>query len=258
MGVVVWPMVELEADDALVFGARSRPPTRAWRRSRSGRPTRISRSASAGTRRAGGPAREEDPGRGGRAREVRRAAGLHPRLPPRGRRDSTAIRGQIGAVGAARLLNRYGPIETILDESLRGQRDRAPLQDARDPPRRCSSVRRRGVAAVAGDRRRRSARPPNGWAPAGSSSGFGRRQRRRADPARYGSPGGWDRGRRPRRSRDRIPLRRPPSSHDQILQDPAAMTQVIHRGAHRRADRLADDRDVRRAPALRRAARCGR
>ena len=31
------------------------------------------------------------------------------------------------------------------------------------------------------------------------------------------------------------------SRHDQILQDPAAMTQVIHRGAHVRADRLADD-----------------
>ena len=46
MGVVVWPMVELEADDALASAARARRrATRAWRRSASGRRTRTSRSA---------------------------------------------------------------------------------------------------------------------------------------------------------------------------------------------------------------------
>jgi hypothetical protein len=46
MGVAVWPMVELEADDGLA-SARTRPRrTSAWRRSASGRRTRTSRSAS--------------------------------------------------------------------------------------------------------------------------------------------------------------------------------------------------------------------
>ena len=46
MGVVVWPMVELEADDALASAARIAARTTGSRRSASGRSTRISRSAS--------------------------------------------------------------------------------------------------------------------------------------------------------------------------------------------------------------------
>src|SRR5437773_7644565 len=49
MGVAVWPMIELEADDALASAATSPRLMRAWRKSASGLPTRIWRSASAGT-----------------------------------------------------------------------------------------------------------------------------------------------------------------------------------------------------------------
>ena len=45
MGVAVWPMVELEADDALASAAHIAPGTRAWSKSLSGRPTRTSHSA---------------------------------------------------------------------------------------------------------------------------------------------------------------------------------------------------------------------
>ena len=51
MGVAVWPMVELEADDALASAARlAAARRRASRRSASGRPTRTSRSACVGDR----------------------------------------------------------------------------------------------------------------------------------------------------------------------------------------------------------------
>jgi hypothetical protein len=49
MGVVTWPMVELEADDALASAAISPPRRRRSRRSASGPPTRTSRNACART-----------------------------------------------------------------------------------------------------------------------------------------------------------------------------------------------------------------
>ena len=48
MGVAVWPMVELEADDGLASAA-NRCGRRASRKSPSGRPTKISPNASAAT-----------------------------------------------------------------------------------------------------------------------------------------------------------------------------------------------------------------
>ena len=59
LGVVVWPMVEFEADDALAAAARRRPrrPARRARRS-SARPTRISRNPSGARGRAVEPAHE--------------------------------------------------------------------------------------------------------------------------------------------------------------------------------------------------------
>jgi hypothetical protein len=114
MGVAVWPMTELEADD----GARLRrlsspaPTTRAeglhldaGQGPRAVRPRRA--------RRADGPARQPDPRRGRCDREVRRPTGLIP--------DYLALVGDtadgypgipgIGAVTAARLLNEHGGID---------------------------------------------------------------------------------------------------------------------------------------------------
>jgi 5'-3' exonuclease len=47
MGVAVWPMIELEADDALASAARAAAADEKWRRSASGRPTRTLRNACA-------------------------------------------------------------------------------------------------------------------------------------------------------------------------------------------------------------------
>ena len=49
MGVVVWPMVDVEADDALASGAAVADDDGAWTRSSSARPTRTSVSAYAGS-----------------------------------------------------------------------------------------------------------------------------------------------------------------------------------------------------------------
>ena len=87
MGVAVWPMIELEADDALASAARTRGGRRARREglhldARQGsRAVRARRS-----RRADRSPREDDPRCGRRAREVRRRAGADPRLPRAGRR----------------------------------------------------------------------------------------------------------------------------------------------------------------------------
>ena len=104
MGVVVWPMVELEADDALASAARianaddggaeglhldARQGPRAMRRRRA--------------RRAGRSPQQDDPRRRRRAREVRRRAGADPRLPrARRRRSPTAIRASPASAPSAR------------------------------------------------------------------------------------------------------------------------------------------------------------
>ena len=94
MGVAVWPMVELEADDALASAARIAAPTTTSRRSASGRPTRIWRSACAATascRSTAGrsPIRDD----AGVRREVRRRAGADPRLPRARRRRGGRLSG---------------------------------------------------------------------------------------------------------------------------------------------------------------------
>ena len=88
MGVAVWPMVELEADDALASAARiAARGSRAWRRSASGRPTRTSRSASRATASCRSTARAKQirDADGVRA-EIRRGARLDPGLPRARRR----------------------------------------------------------------------------------------------------------------------------------------------------------------------------
>ena len=130
MGVVVWPMVELEADDALASAAALAAADPRVEKVSIWSPDKDLAQCVRGERvvqvdRRGRKILDEE--------AVRAKFGVPPALIP----DYLALVGDaadgypglpgIGAVGAARLLNRYGPIETIPDESLRGQRDRALL-----------------------------------------------------------------------------------------------------------------------------------
>ena len=130
MGVAVWPMVELEADDALASAARlaSEDPrvekVCIWANDkdlaqcvRDDRVVQVDRKAK--------QIRNED--------AVRAKFGVGPSLIP----DYLALVGDaadgypgipgIGAVSAARLLNRYGPIEAFPAEGLGERRERALL-----------------------------------------------------------------------------------------------------------------------------------
>lgn len=130
MGVAVWPMVELEADDALASAA--------WLASEDPRVDKVCIWANDkdlaqcvnGTRvvqvdRRGQQIRDAD--------AVRAKFGVVPGLIP----DYLALVGDaqdgypgiagIGSVSAARLLNRYGPIEAFPAEALGDQRQRALL-----------------------------------------------------------------------------------------------------------------------------------
>jgi 5'-3' exonuclease len=130
MGVTVWPMVELEADDALAAAARSADEddrveqVRIWTPDkdlaqcvRSSRVVQIDRRAQAVRDDAG----------------VREKFGVPPALIP----DLLALVGDsadgypgikgIGAVGAARLLSEHGPIEAFPPEVLAGSRELALL-----------------------------------------------------------------------------------------------------------------------------------
>lgn len=130
MGVIVWPMVDLEADDALasaVYLAAKEPVVekvciwtpdkdlaqcvREERIVQADRRAKIIRNADA----------------------IRTKFGVDPVLIP----DLLALVGDsadgypgiagIGKTGAARLLNRFGPIESFPDDVLAGQRDLALL-----------------------------------------------------------------------------------------------------------------------------------
>ena len=124
MGVVVWPMVELEADDALAAAAGLADADPAVQKVciwtpdkdlaqcvRSDRVVQIDRRRKTIFDAAG----------------VRQKFGVEPELIP----DYLALVGDaadgypgiagIGRVGAARLLNRHGPLETFPDSVLKGQ-----------------------------------------------------------------------------------------------------------------------------------------
>ena len=130
MGVVVWPMVELEADDALASAAHlaaadSRvlkvciwsPDKDLSQCVREDRIVQVDNRANV--------IRDEN--------EIRIKFGVSPVLIP----DFLALTGDsadgypgiagIGKVGAARLLNRYGPIEGFPEDLLTGQREQALL-----------------------------------------------------------------------------------------------------------------------------------
>jgi 5'-3' exonuclease len=130
MGVAVWPMVELEADDALASAAHLAsqdervdkvliwtPDKDIAQCVRGDRVVQVDRKAKV--------IRDAD--------GVRAKFGVPPELMP----DFLALVGDaadgypgiagIGAVGAAQLLNRHGPIEAFPENVLRDQRDAALL-----------------------------------------------------------------------------------------------------------------------------------
>jgi 5'-3' exonuclease len=130
MGVAVWPMVELEADDALATAARIADKDKRVEKVRIWTPDKDLAQCVRGDRvlqvdRVGKTIRNAD--------AVRAKFGVEPVLIP----DYLALVGdaadgypgikEIGAVGAARLLNRYGPIESFPADALDDQLKAAKL-----------------------------------------------------------------------------------------------------------------------------------
>jgi 5'-3' exonuclease len=130
MGVVVWPMIDLEADDALAAAARLADDDKRVEKVLIWTPDKDLAQCVRGDRvlqvdRRGKKIRE--------AKDVREKFGVEPALIP----DFLALVGDaadgypgvegIGAVGAARLLNRYGPIELFPASVLGDQLETAML-----------------------------------------------------------------------------------------------------------------------------------
>jgi 5'-3' exonuclease len=130
MGVAVWPMVELEADDGLASAARLACEDASVEKVLIWTPDKDLAQCVRGDRvvqvdRRAKTIRDED--------GVRQKFGVEPRLIP----DFLALVGDvadgypgiggIGAVGAARLLNRHGPIESFPADVLGARRDDALL-----------------------------------------------------------------------------------------------------------------------------------
>ena len=130
MGVTVWPMVELEADDALASAARIAAASRSVDKVCIWTPDKDLAQCVRGDRvvqvdRRGKKVRDEA--------AVIEKFGVGPALIP----DFLALVGDaadgypgvtgIGAVTAAQLLKRYGPIESFPDTVLRERRERALL-----------------------------------------------------------------------------------------------------------------------------------
>ncbi|HVR44793.1 MAG TPA: 5'-3' exonuclease H3TH domain-containing protein, partial [Thermoanaerobaculia bacterium] len=130
MGVVVWPMVELEADDALASAARLAAEDPRVEKVCIWTPDKDLAQCVRGER-VVQIGRREDGIRDEAA--VKKKFGVAPALIP----DWLALVGDsadgypgiagIGRVGAARLLNRHGPIESFPPELLEGKRDLALL-----------------------------------------------------------------------------------------------------------------------------------
>jgi len=130
MGVVVWPMVELEADDALASAAALADADARVQKVLVWTPDKDLAQCVRGDRvlqvdRRGPQIRT--------AADIRDKFGVEPALIP----DFLALVGDaadgypgitgIGAVGAARLLNRYGPIEAFPADVLGAQAEAAQL-----------------------------------------------------------------------------------------------------------------------------------
>ena len=196
MGVAVWPMVELEADDALASAARARRRERAGREGLHLDARQGSRAVRPGRpRRAGGPAGKQTIRD---AAGVRAKFGVEPILIP----DFLALVGDaadgypgipgIGTATAARLLNRHGADRAIPGgRAGRQPRAGAAVQDAspRCGPTRRSSATWRSCAG--GDPTVPSPPMRNSWAMRASPSVASRRRRRwreRLDVHRNAAP----------------------------------------------------------------------
>jgi len=130
MGVVVWPMIELEADDALASAAHLAAADERVEKVCIWTPDKdlaqcVLKDRVVQIDRRAGAIRD--------AAAVQKKFGVPPALIP----DFLALVGDsadgypgisgIGKIGAARLLNEYGPIEDFPEKVLVGQRDRALL-----------------------------------------------------------------------------------------------------------------------------------
>lgn len=130
MGVVVWPMVELEADDALASAAELSSQDERIQKVCIWTPDKDIAQCVRGDRvvqidRRANEIRDED--------AIVKKFGVKPTLIP----DYLALVGDtadgfpgiagIGKIGAARLLNQYGPIESFPDKVLGKERDNALL-----------------------------------------------------------------------------------------------------------------------------------
>lgn len=130
MGVVVWPMTELEADDALASAARLAEEDRRVEKVLVWTPDKDLAQCVRGER-VVQVDRRGDKIRG--AQDIKEKFGVEPALIP----DFLALVGDaadgypgisgIGAVGAARLLNQYGPIESFPAKVLGKQLEDALL-----------------------------------------------------------------------------------------------------------------------------------
>jgi len=130
MGVVVWPMIELEADDALASAAKI---AAADRRVQKVCVWTVDKDLAQCVRDDRVVLMDRRAGRMLDAEAVRQKFGVVPALIP----DYLALVGDaadgypgiagIGAVGASRLLNRYGAIEAFPPDVLADRRDQALL-----------------------------------------------------------------------------------------------------------------------------------
>ena len=153
MGVVVWPMIELEADDALASAAHIASEDEKVQKVAIWTPDKDLAQCVRGTRVV-----QID----GRRKTIRDAAGIRekfgvdPPLIP----DLLALVGDaadgypgipgIGARTAAQLLNRYGQIENFPSKHPRQTaRSRAALQESRDAAHRCAALQEGRDAALA-------------------------------------------------------------------------------------------------------------
>jgi 5'-3' exonuclease len=130
MGVVVWPMIELEADDALASAAHLASADSRVQKVCIWTPDKDLAQCVVEDRvvqidRRAGAIRD--------ANAIRKKFGVNPALIP----DLLALVGDsadgypgikgIGKIGAAKMLNQYGPIEAFPEKMLVGQREQALL-----------------------------------------------------------------------------------------------------------------------------------
>jgi hypothetical protein len=191
MGVVVWAMVELEADDGSPRQPGWPSGTRASRRSASGRPT--------GPRAVSSEPRRQVDRRSGQIRDMRRCArssAFHPSIP-----DYLALVGDaadgfpgmpgIGPKTAAQLIGRYGPLEDFpRSRFAAGGRTRCS-SNGWPPARGRAALRRRRGAAVARARRlsrRGCASATRGFCPHRALQSLPRSDPGGSDPATNGRP----------------------------------------------------------------------